>query len=246
LLSASTAWMPTASWIRSGDKMNPLHHRLIKDILSLARDCSEIEDSLENDLTESPAGKVACDLLRSYLSEVLSYLSACIHLLKTQEVLESSVKEKLHRVKEFSYGRSTQIVEECFDQIESCKRREDKQLMQDEFLNGFMRKVFEKLKKFTELLHTYSHTSEWHEKRQVSEETYKAVIDSVRKLSERTGEISGKIQNLVSLHQKTKEYIRESQEVLKEYFSLLREGYKDPDLFKTAQENISLAVKSAR
>ncbi|MEK6963073.1 MAG: hypothetical protein AABX70_01505 [Nanoarchaeota archaeon] len=222
--------------------MDKILKELIKDIWALANDCAQIEKSLELDPSDSEASRAAMDFLRGYLNEVLSYLNACVHLLKTQETIESSVREKLEQVKEFSYGTSQEIVKECFDQISACERKEDKEIKQTEFVNDFMKKVFERLKKFTELLHTYSHPSEWHKKVQISLETYNAIIDSVRKLSVRTNEIASKIQGLVKLHEATKKYVEESYETLQEYFNLLKEGYKDPDLFRTAQANIRKAA----
>ncbi len=222
--------------------MDKVLKALTQDIWSLASNCAEIEKSLEQDASDSEESRAARDFLRGYLNDVLSYLNACIHLLKTQQVLESSVQEKLEQVKEFSYGSSRQIVKECFDQIDVCKKKEDKEIKQGEFINEFMTKVFERLKKFTELLHTYSHSSEWHKKSQISMETYNAIINSVRRLSDKTNEISDKIQGLVKLRKATKKYIEGSCEILQEYFELLKQGYKDPDLFRTAQENIRRAA----
>lgn len=221
--------------------MDKIVKELIGDICSLAQECAEIEKNLEKDPVDSQASRTARDFLRGYLNEVLSYLNACVHLLKTQEAIDGSVREKLEQVKEFSYGSSEKIAKECFDQISACERKEDKEIKQAEFMNAFMKKVFERLKKFTELLHTYSHPFEGHKKNQISIETYNAIIDSVRKLSEQTNRISAKIQNLVKLHEVTKEYVEESYETLQEYFDLLKQGYKDPDLFRTAQKNIQRA-----
>ena len=228
--------------------MEKMLKELIGAIWNLTQDCAAIEESLEQDPLDSEAAGAAQDFLRRYLNDVLSYLNACIHLLKTQDAIEVSVKEKIEMVKSFSYGRSEEIVKECFDQMEACQRKEDKEIKQAEFMNRFMKEVFEKLKRFTELLHTYSHPFNAQTKVQVSPETYQSIIDSVRKLSDRTNEISDKIQEWVKLHEQTKSYIRESQETLREYFDLLEQGYKDPDLFHKAQENIRLAAseKGAR
>ena len=222
--------------------MKPLDE-LIKEMLGVAEECIAIEDALEQDPLDTEAARTAKDLLRNYLNDMASYLEACIHLLKTEKQWEVSVEEKLKEVREFSYGSSRQIVKECFDQMEACKQREEKEVKQAEFINEFMKKVFDRLKKFTDLLHTYSHPSELHPDRQVTLETYNAVIGSVRRVWEKTVQISDRVKSLTEMQKKTEEYIEQSRQTLEEYFRLLQRGCKDSDLFRQAHRNIELALK---
>lgn len=218
--------------------------RLVKELAQLAQDCREIKDFLEADPLDTEASKVAQKLLVSYLSDVVSYLNACGHILHTEEVLEITVRKKLEMIKEFSYGTSKNIVKECFDQMDACVRREDKELKQSEFINSFLAKTFDRLKHFTELLHTYSHPTMQHPERMISSDTYDQVIECVRRFYQRSSEIADKIKSRAAMQAQTEAYITESRQILDEYFAWLKQGYKDPELFKRAVEKIALAMKT--